>query len=129
MFLSYNISINFQQRMNMSGLKLLLTDSMGVYIPKIFCEENNTQDFGITLTDEDREILQDPYNEGYWDLWDTIERKAVRVDEQGNEWRLWLDGDLWLICYNLLNKEERECLDTGDDEDDEDELERLNNEE
>lgn len=118
--------------MNMSGLKLLLTDSMGVYIPKMFCEENNTQDFGITLTDEDREILQDPYNEGYWDLWDTIERKAVRVDEQGNEWRLWLDGDLWLICYNLLNKEERECLDTGDDEDDEDdedELERLNNEE
>ena len=112
--------------MNMSGLKLLLTDSMGVYIPKMFCEDQSLQDFGITLTDEDREILQDPYNEGYWDLWDTIERKAVRVDEQGNEWRLWLDGDLWLVCYNLLDEEERECLGIDDDED---ELERLNNEE
>ena len=112
--------------MNMSGLKLLLTNNMGVYIPKVFCEDHSLQDFGITLTDEDREILQDPYNEGYWDLWDTIERKAVRVDEQGNEWRLWLDGDLWLVCYNLLDKEERECLGIDDDED---ELERLNNEE
>lgn len=110
----------------MSGLKLLLSDSMGVYIPKVFCEENNTQDFGITLTDEDREILQDPYNEGYWDLWDTIERTAVRVDEEGNEWRLWLDGDLWLVCYNLLDDEGYERLGIVEDED---KLEKLNNEE
>lgn len=104
----------------MSGLKLLITDSMGIYIPKIFCENHNMEDFGVTLTDADREILQDPYDEQYWEVWDTIERNARRIDEEGNEWVLSLDGDLWLICYALLNEEDRECLGIDNDDYDED---------
>lgn len=110
----------------MQGLQLLINDNMGVYIPKIFCERHDLQDFGITLTDKDREIFQDPYNEGYWETWEDIYPKARYVDEQGNEWRLWLDGDLWLVCYNLLDDEGYERLGIVEDED---ELERLNNEE
>ena len=127
MFLAYNTPINFQSiRVNMQGLQLLINDNMGVYIPKIFCERHDLQDFGITLTDKDREIFQDPYHEGYWETWEDIYTKARYIDEQGNEWRLWLDGDLWLVCYNLLDDEGYERLGIVEDED---ELERLNNEE
>lgn len=89
----------------MSGLKLLISDSHGVYIPQHFVESFDKEQWHINQDDVDD--CADPSNQIYWDAWDDILNKAYYIDEKENKWVLYQDGDLWAICYNLLTEEEK----------------------
>lgn len=89
----------------MSGISLLLSDSRGVYIPRDFV---NNFDLDKWHVKEDyMDELSSTDNEWYWDTWDVILNNAYFVDENGNKWELWQDGDLWAICYELLTDEDK----------------------
>ena len=92
----------------MSGIDLLVSDAMGVYIPQIFARFDFTNWTGIDQ--EDIEILlrgpDHPESENYWDAWSMVVINAVHTDPYGNRWRLHQDGDLWIYCEALMTAEE-----------------------
>ena len=78
---------------------LLLSDSRGIYIPKDF---TNGFENWQGLSDDDREILANPENELYWDVWQEVLDNAffVAKDEPNlleGKWTLYQDGDLWAV--------------------------------
>jgi len=90
----------------MTGFKILLSDSNGVYIPKMFV---NGFEGWKNITDQDIEIL----NEGidgnlYWDTWDNVIQKTEYVDEEGHIWHLYQDGDLFAVCHELVDEAREE---------------------
>jgi len=94
--------------MKMSGIDLLVSDAMGVYIPQIFARFDFTNWTGIDQ--EDIEILlrgpDHEDSENYWDAWSMVVINAVHTDPYGNRWRLHQDGDLWIYCEALMTAEE-----------------------
>lgn len=91
----------------MSGLKLLVSDHHGVYIPKVFLENFDYEKWNI-LPEDSLFIENGPEDEGYWTSWDYSLGNASYIDEQGNEWHLFQDGDLWAYCPDLMTDEEYE---------------------
>ena len=89
----------------MSGIQLLLSDARGVYIPRDFCQNFDLCQWHTKKDYQD--ILSNPNNEFYWDYWDELLSNAYFVDELGNKWELYQDGDLWAICHKLMTDEER----------------------
>jgi len=94
--------------MKMSGIDLLVSDAMGVYIPQIFARFDFTNWTGIDQ--EDIEILlrgpDHPESENYWDAWHMVYINAVHTDPHGNRWCLHQDGDLWIYCESLMTDQE-----------------------
>jgi hypothetical protein len=78
--------------------QLLLSDSHGRYIPQLYCE-------GISKT-EAKELSLDwwavetcqhgPEEELYWEAWQSI-CDSASWEENGSEWRLLQNGDLWAV--------------------------------
>ena len=90
----------------MSGIQLLLSDSRGIYIPANFVECFNMQQWHID--EKYISLLNSPNNELYWDYWDVVLDNAYFIDDKGNKWHLWQDGDLWAICPVLMTDEEKQ---------------------
>ena len=78
----------------MSGISLLLSDVRGVYIPRDFVDNFNLDKWHVD--NKYMYLLSSPDNERYWDYWDVLLCVAFFVDESGNKWGLYQDGDLWL---------------------------------
>lgn len=78
---------------------LILSDARGVYIPQNFAEEYDTYHGTWTgIRPEDIAILlEGPDNELYWDAWTSIENNAEYTHTNGTQYRLYQDGDVWLI--------------------------------
>ena len=93
-----------------SGLTLLLDSNRGVYIPQNFTEQFDLKQFNITLTEWQKESLSDINNEWYWDAWNSVLDNASYTDVNGNKHFLHHDGDLWLVCYEMLDSETKENL-------------------
>jgi hypothetical protein len=100
-------------------VSLLLDSARGVYIPQNFCEQFDLSKWqGIAQSDIDCILSKDegdniisPYDiECYWDAWQAICDNAT-FTENGNTWRLYQDGDLWAICYEIMSDEERSNFD------------------
>lgn len=89
----------------MSGIKLLLSDVRGVYIPRDFVHNFDIDKWHIDS--KYVHLLSSPDDEFYWDYWDVVCSNAYFVDELGNKWTLYQDCDLLAICYELLTDEER----------------------
>ena len=89
----------------MNGVQLLLSDARGVYIPRDFAKNFNLEKWHVD--NKYIHLLSSPDNEWYWDYWDVVCSNAYFVDEYNNKWRLWQDGDLWAVCYELLTDEEK----------------------
>jgi hypothetical protein len=71
----------------------------GVYIPQYFAESIKRECVtGIDLADLDQ-LAQGPDScEWYWDIWNDVESRALVTDtESGTVYRLYQDGDLWLV--------------------------------
>ena len=90
------VLMSFKEQQNQERIELLLSDSRGIYIPRDFLDFDLDK-WHIKLSDEDLTILQDPYNDYYWDVWENILQNAYFVDEKGDRWALWQDGDLWAV--------------------------------
>jgi hypothetical protein len=92
----------------MSGIDLLVSDHHGVYIPQIFAGFDFTNWTGI-VAENIEVLLRGPDHEdsqNYWDIWNDVTMNAVHTDTNGNVWRLWQDGDLWVYCEALMTDEE-----------------------
>lgn len=115
---------------------LLLSDNRGVFIPQHFAEGFRFAGIdGLTEADKNVILGVDPSDvetcrlgtdaEWYWEAWDSILNNAHWLDEEGNKFFLYQDGDLWGCCLELMTREERENFgfDTSDmeEEDEEDE--------
>lgn len=90
----------------MSGLTLLIDGHHGVYVPQVFAEQFDLNEWRINLPDQLE--LQDIDNLYYWDTWNDVLTNAKYIDKDGHVWTLWQDGDLWAVCEELLTEEERE---------------------
>lgn len=89
----------------MSGMKLLVNGSHGVYVPQVFFKSLDL-DLWNGIDDEDSAILEDgPDHDQYWSVWDDILCNAS-FTHGGKTWKLWQDGDLWAYCEELMTDEE-----------------------
>lgn len=85
----------------------LLDSARGVYIPRDFIEIMKPE-LIAGISNDQKIDLSDPQNAFYWDTWTDIENSFQYIDDEGNEYNLYHDGDLWLVCYDLLSDEERQ---------------------
>ena len=91
----------------MQAIHLVLTDSLGIYIPQQFIKGHDISQFGLVEDDWDVQTCKEgPDADGYWEAWDSILNKA-EFHKDGHKYLLHQDGDLWLICYELMTNEER----------------------
>lgn len=66
----------------MSGIRLLVADWYGVYVPQKFVEMYDTDQWGIP--EENAKILEaGPDENWYWDEWDNALISAKFIDENG----------------------------------------------
>jgi hypothetical protein len=94
-----------EEEMTMSGMKLLMSDNRGVYIPQHFAEQYGSE--WTNIRPEDLEIIMTgPHREEYWDAWSAVCDNAAYTDSHGNMWNLHQDGDLWAVCEKLMTDEE-----------------------
>lgn len=97
----------------MDTVILILSDARGIYIPRDFVTDayneiahEHCDKWGIKQ--EDREILQNPEHEYYWETWDSVLNYAKYTADNGDVYTLHQDGDLWGICYDKMTAEEKD---------------------
>lgn len=90
--------------MSAGGVLLLVDSSHGVYTPReLFSRFPDIEWSGITQ--EDIKICSTPDNPDYWEAWDRIVHDAFFSDASGNTWRLFHEGDLFAVCFELMSDE------------------------
>lgn len=91
-----------------SGMILFADSSRGVTIPQHWLESINP-DYWDTVTPWAREAISaGPENDDYWHAWEQVMESQHVKDVHGNEWTLYMDGDLWLVCHELMTRDECE---------------------
>jgi hypothetical protein len=87
--------------------QLLLCDSHGIYIPKLWSwgiSEDDCEDLSVKW--EDVKVCQSgPDAELYWESWQNI-CDSASWEENGSEWRLLQSGDLWAVKEDVEIPEE-----------------------
>lgn len=88
----------------MEKVILFALDAHGIYIPKYFAESIDRDavklgGFNPSSIDECLEICaQGPEHEYYWDAWaDLVDSLTIKLKATRQVFRLYQDGDLWLI--------------------------------
>lgn len=93
----------------LDAVECLLSDARGQYIPRDFVANFDITQWGIDpeawAAQTCAEGPED--NEHYWEAWDEILRKA-EYREGEYVWRLYQDGDLWALCDELMDDEEKQ---------------------
>lgn len=81
----------------------ILDGCRGIYIPQTFAQCFDTDKWGVSQ--EDVEILlSGPDHEHYWDAWqDVIDNASIL--ENGNEWTLHQDSDLFAIREDMTEED------------------------
>jgi hypothetical protein len=76
-----------------------ISDHHGVYIPKMFAEFFDTSSYKLEgVGEEELKILKaGPEEEDYWDVWESVERCGIVIDDKQIRNRVHMDGDCWLI--------------------------------
>lgn len=70
----------------------------GIYIPQHFAETINPKCTLHGLNEGDLDVLlAGPDHDSYNDTWADVLDNCEIVDTKGKTWRLYQDGDLWLI--------------------------------
>jgi hypothetical protein len=96
----------------MSGMKMLLDGSRGIYVPSNFVEHYDVSEWGFNEDESDIATLAEgPDSDFYWDAWHNVLGSAEYFDENDNRWFLVQDdGDLWAMCEALMTDEEYESF-------------------
>jgi hypothetical protein len=89
----------------MESMALLLADNRGVYIPRDFVNEFDMTRFEGVVEDDVKYLKEGPNHDWYWEAWESLLDK-VTYTEGSHTWRLHQDGDLWLVCAELMDNEE-----------------------
>lgn len=85
--------------LNEDKIQCLLDDARGIYIPQAFVENYNhmfSNQFKENLSEDILICEHGPEHAEYWDAWQEITDHFTWIDQDGNTWRLWQDGDLFL---------------------------------
>ena len=119
--------------MSKPEMLLWLSDARGVYIPRDFAESFADRAKHVDgVSDEDWSTLElgpdyqnaegeTVYNEPYWDTWNDVCNNAVVTDEHGNKYRVYQDGDCWLVPVDMEWNDETESFDYPDERETEEE--------
>lgn len=76
---------------------LLVTKECGPYLPYMFSKTYLEDKRWVGAKALDIEILAfGPIHPFYHDAWERVSDAAKRVDEDGAEWRVWEEGDLFI---------------------------------
>jgi hypothetical protein len=77
---------------------VVVSDSHGIYQAQYFAGIVR-HDLVTGVSDDEWEIIQaGPDDEAYWDVWADIEQNAcITSPETGIKYRVWQDGDIWLV--------------------------------
>ena len=90
----------------MDKINLLLDSARGQFIPRDFVNEFDLSKFlGVSQWAVDQ--CKDPENEHYWEAWDEILSNAKYRTDDGREFFLHQNDDLWLICFDEMTDEEK----------------------
>jgi hypothetical protein len=89
------------------GLLLLINDNQGIFIPQTFAEKYGDNWF-LVNSDALDIVKEGPNHPQYWDAWSDVLDDAYLRDNDGNRWKLWQDGDLWMVCNELMTDAEYE---------------------
>lgn len=86
---------------------ILFSDSArGIYIPQHFAESIR-RECVTGMTQEEWDTLESgPDAEWYWDVWNDVEQNAIVTDSNGIQFRLYQDGDLWLVPADWTPEED-----------------------
>lgn len=77
---------------------LCISDSHGIYVPRRFAELFGDR---ANLPEDDLAILKaGPEHEHYWETWEAV-LDRVTLTEDGITYRLWQDGDLWVVPVGM----------------------------
>jgi hypothetical protein len=88
--------------------QLLLGDSHGIYIPKLWADELGDEEEASSYSISWKDVLicqAGPESESYWEAWDAILRDAL-WNENGEDWCLLQNGDLWAVRSDVEIPEE-----------------------
>ena len=86
-----------------NAFHLLLSDVRGIYIPRDFINQfRGWKGYGKGKYPEYKSILSDPENESYWDAWNELLDKLTYTNDNGVEYSLYQDGDLFAVDLNLI---------------------------
>ena len=87
--------MTLQQACDEHMAHMIVDGSRGIYLPQAFAET-----FGDwpTISPILRAVLlQGPYGDAYWQVWDTVLIGATYVDLDGHVWELVSSDDLWAV--------------------------------
>ena len=88
---------------------VLLADSHhGVYIPQLVVQqylEHPMWDWSKVSKEDIDSVLAGPDNEWYWEAWENIENEVKVVDEDGTEYMIMYNEDLWLVPTDISEEE------------------------
>ena len=89
--------------MNKPEMMLWLSDARGQYIPRDFANSFADRAKHVSgVKDEDWSVLEaGPDHEWYWDAWNDVCDRAEITDEQGNKFRVYQNGDCWLVPVGM----------------------------
>ena len=86
------------------AFSILLSDSHGQYIPKLFVEGFDLKKWGLKKGDWNVKQCADPENESYWDAWIEICDSVEFTDENGDKHSLFQSGDLFGVNDSLIER-------------------------
>ena len=95
-----------------TAIHILLDSNRGIYIPRDFEAGILWRDFDNVPNDI--EVLKNPDHENYWDVWADVIDNATWTDKDGNTFILYQDGDVFLMCPELMTEEEKRNFDLID---------------
>lgn len=80
------------------GSLLYLSDARGIYIPQNFAEQTDRHCVTGVTDDDWNTLLAGPDHEWYWEAWESFCNNAVVTSpDNGKRYRIYQDGDCWLI--------------------------------
>lgn len=74
----------------------IIDGSQGTYLPQAFAQQFDACTTGVDQGDWEI-LLAGPYHEFYDDAWDSILQDAIITDDDGLEWTLDQDSDLFMV--------------------------------
>lgn len=82
---------------------LWLDDHRGMYIPRDFANSFANRAAAVQGVDNETwAILENgPDDEWYWEAWDDVCGHAIITDGAGVQYRIYQDGDCWLVPVDM----------------------------
>lgn len=95
---------------------LFLSDAHGIYLPRDFASSIKRESVTGVSAEEWQALEAGPDHEWYWDTWNSVCDHALITDADGTVYRVYQDGDCWLIPEGMEWNENSESFEWPEDE-------------